>query len=202
MPTRKTIASKVASASPLTTPSKSRRGRKGSVSRSVAEALGGKGRHASRGFEFPKYAAPGAAVLASGALAAVGYAFKDQISEMLVQALAASAKGGRKAVDATRDTAMDAVDMVSERVSLDALLRFAGLQKKSTITSILGPAIGVACGVVAGSALTYFFGPKLLEQFKEESSAMSSSSDEPPAAATETPADGVRANGGLHGGIS
>jgi hypothetical protein len=209
MSTRKTIASKVASVSPITTPPKSRHGRKArSIPRAAAQMLGGKGRRAGRGFDFPKYATPGAAVLASSALAALGYAFKDQIGEMMAQALGASTKSGRKAVDITRDRAMDAVEMVSEKVSLESLLRFAGLQKKSTLASILGPAIGVACGVVAGSALTYFFGPKLLEQLKDDTmhgaSATGDSTDDQ-AAATST-SDGsserVRANDGMHRGIS
>jgi hypothetical protein len=201
MPTRKTIASKVASASPLKTPRKSRRGSKArSIPHAAAQALGGARRSVARGFDFPKYVTPGAAVLASGALAAVGYAFKDQIGEMMAHALTASAKSGRKAVDVTRDRAMDAVETISEKVSLESLLRLAGLQKKSTLASILGPAIGVACGLVAGSALTYFFGPKLLEQLKEEAEHGSATSgDEAPSAmpASESSPDRARANGGM-----
>jgi hypothetical protein len=217
MPTRKAVVSKVASeGSPAKTGSKTRKAQRSrSVTRMAAETLGGGGRRGASGVDFTKLLAPGAAVLASGAIAAVGYAFKEQLAEIAVQALAASAKQGRraaKAVDTTRDQAMDVAerlsDRISDKLSLESLLNLAGLQKRSTISAVLGPAIGVACGIVAGSALTYFLGPKLFEQMKNVASSVSTDRseadhddghDEP--AVTET-ADRVRANGGMHGGIS
>jgi hypothetical protein len=211
MRTRKSTSSKAAAIPAVSTPSTSRKGKKARAKSGLASEVLGAARQGYRSFEPSKLIAPGAAVLASGAMAALGYVFKEQLGDVIVEALKATTKGGGKAVavtskafDATRDEAMDAVERLSEKVSLESLLRYAGLQRKSTITSILGPAIGVACGIVAGSALTYFFGPKLLEQLNDKgissaAATMDHQSEPEPAPSVTSP---LRANGDLRGGIS
>jgi hypothetical protein len=128
----------------------------------------------ARGGGAAEYMAPGAIVLASGAIAAMGYVFKNQIGGIILDALKTAAKRGTKAamaVEEKRDEAMDAVEKLTDHLSVDSILRFAGLQRRSTIASIVGPAIGVGCGVIAGATLSYFFGPKILEQLKEVGAA-------------------------------
>ena len=47
--------------------------------------------------------------------------------------------------------------------SFERLLDLAGLERRTTFMAIVGPAVGAACGFVAGSLPTHFFGAKLLE---------------------------------------
>lgn len=217
MATRKTTASKATSAMPtIQKATKSRRGKKArSVTRAAADMMGKATRKGSRGFDVGSYIAPGAAVLASGALAAAGYIFKEQLGDVMVDVLKVATKQGTKAayatskvMDATRDQAMDAVEKISDKVSVDAILRYAGLQRRSTVMSIVGPAIGVTCGVVAGAALTYFFGPQIFGQLKAATESAStpdtaSHDDEDHVTSTSSAVGEVRsANGGLHRGIS
>jgi hypothetical protein len=212
MPTRKNV-SKLMSKEPVATLApKSRKGRTARRSNTTKPErtthTSGRNR-----FNVTDYAMPGAAVLATGALATAGYMLKAQLAELLGGVVKVAAKNGIKAagaVDTARDQAMNAVERVSDVVSVDALLRYAGLQRRSTFGAIALPAIGVGLGFVAGSALTYFFGPRLLEQIKTEAHAFTSDmkKDEPtlePDAsdgASSNSADGPRPNGSLHRGIS
>ena len=216
MATRKNTASKITTMPPITTPSRSKRSKRSTASSRIAAEVLGKSRGSRRrGFDASSYITPGVAVLASGALAAAGYVFKDQIGDVMVDVLKAAAKRGSKvavatskAVDVTRDHAMEAVEKISDNISMDTLLRYAGLQRRSTVMSIVGPAIGVACGFVAGSAIAYFFGPKLLAQLgisgDETSDVTGQSRTEEPVTASSSTAspDEIRNNsGGLHRGV-
>ena len=179
-------------------------------------------RAASEGFDlasvdFSKMVTPGVALLASGALAAAGYLFKNQIGEIAVDVLRAATKGGSraahaasKAVDATREESKDVVNGIADKISIESLLGYAGLQQRSTARTIVGPAVGVAVGFAAGSALTYFFGQRAIELLKH---ATTTATIAPPtddhagdrdgdAARTATGADGSHVNGGLRRGPS
>lgn len=216
MATRKNTASKTVSL-PSATQTKARAGRAvRGAKRAVSEAVGHTRRGSRGGFDFTNLVAPGAAVLASGALAAAGYAFKEQIGDILVDVLKTATKQGTKAavvtskaMDAARDQAMDTVEKVSDKVSLDSFLRYAGLQRRSSVMSVVGPAIGVACGFLAGSALTYFFGPKLLEQLKDKNLPANDTDvkeegteDSETAQSSSGTTERANVNGGFHRGIS
>jgi hypothetical protein len=216
MSTRKTNASKNASStSPGRAPRKVIKGRKARTLSTAAADLFGSVQHGTRRVDVAKYLTPGAAVLASGAVAALGYVFKDQIGDIVVEALKGVSarsmkitKAAGKGFDVTRDEAMDAVERMSDQMSMKSLLRHAGLQRKSVVGAILGPAIGVACGIVAGSALTYFFGPKLLEQLGDKGASANpsmsthDSDDHATSASSSSEVERPRPNGGMHGGIS
>jgi hypothetical protein len=124
------------------------------------------------------------------------------------QGTKAAAMSG-KAFDNASDTAMNAVEKVADTVSIDSFLRYAGLQRRSTLMSVMSPAIGALCGFVAGSAVTYFFGPKLLEQLnlKDEGAGAHDDVDshEQPMSSTGTGSsmqDETSMNSGLHRGMS
>jgi hypothetical protein len=212
MATRKSkAASKAASpVSTATTPSSTRtRRRARATSRAAAETSGSVRRTGRPATNLFKYVTPGVAALASTAVAAIGYVFKDQVGNVAADVVRSAAKRGRHAMDATRDQAGHAVDKFADELSWDTLLRHAGLQRRSMLSAIVGPAIGVACGVVAGSMLTFFYGPKLLDHFADKKVATSSDApvpDETAPRATAPSADGgverMRPNGGLHGGVS
>jgi hypothetical protein len=197
MTTRKTKTLKSAPKRAHVNPPKARKTRAvRTVARRAAEVLRKPQRGEVAGFDFTKYVAPGAAVLASGILAAAGYAFKGEIGDVVIDALKAAAQGGAKA----RNQSMDVVEKLSDLVSLDSLLRHAGLRRRSTFLSIAAPAVGVACGFVAGSALTYLFiGQKPVQPLDRESGD-EQHLDATPSDSASTPAD--RANGGLHSAIS
>jgi len=219
MATRKNNSSKTASTASTATPSSARKSRaRRSSSRVGKDSTASASRVASRGFDVAKYIGPGAAVLATGALAAAGYVVRDHLAEVVLATLKSATKSGIKAATITTkafegatDGAMNAAERVSDTVSMDSLLRYAGLQRRSPVLSVVSPAIGVLCGFIAGSAATYFFGPKLLERFKQEESEHSDESDakadsvrQPTRSAQDgTPGvDQAPANGGLHGRMS
>jgi hypothetical protein len=179
-------------------------------------------RGASEGFDlasvdFSKMVTPGVALLASGALAAAGYLFKNEIGELAVDVLRAAAKGGTKAahaaskaVDATRDESKDVVNGIADKISIESLLGYAGLQQRSTTRAIVGPAVGIAVGFAAGSALTYFFGQRAIELLKHATATTTTApamddhaaDQESDVAKTAGGSDGAHVNGGLRRGPS
>jgi hypothetical protein len=177
MPARHTAQSKTASSvSSSRKPAKGRASRRTSgIKSTVLEAVRGRG---GRGFDALKYAAPAAALIASTAVAAASYAFKDQIGEVLLAAvksatarMSGATSAASHAMEAARETTMSAAHRASDQVSVDSLLRHAGLERRSTLRAVMGPAVGVAVGLVAGSVLTHLFGDTILEQFKSLTSA-------------------------------
>jgi hypothetical protein len=101
--------------------------------------------------------------MASGILAAAAYVFKSKLGDMVAEVLKKATHEASSAAGATSDVVGEA--RAHARASLDHLLEIAGLERRKPFLSILGPAIGVACGFVAGALVTYFFGPMVLEQF-------------------------------------
>jgi hypothetical protein len=176
----------------------------------VASAISGSTRRAGKpAIDLNRYVTPGVAALASTAIAAIGYVFRDQIGDTANDTLRSATKSGRHAYNATREQAMHAVDAVANELSWDTLLRHAGLQRRSMVTAVVGPAIGVACGIVAGSALTFFYGPKLLDHFSEKKGVASrdaSAVGESAVQESQPPSEGTteraRPNGGMHGRAS
>ncbi len=137
----------------------------------IAEATGrrAKGRAKTPTTERPRgrrvaasaYAAPGAALLATGVLAAAGYALREKLGAVVTDALKVSAREAATVARATSGYADDARDHA--RAAVDRVLHAAGLEQRRPVAAILAPAMGVACGLVAGAVLSYFFAPKLLE---------------------------------------
>ena len=130
------------------------------------------GRRQPVSFDPMKYAVPGAA-LATGMLAVAGYMIRDRVADVLQDlAIGAKSRAASAAVATGKlaggvgQQAMHAVDKLTDQLSFDALLKHAGLARRNTLMSFVAPALGVACGFVAGSVVTYFFGPKLIEQMK------------------------------------
>jgi hypothetical protein len=145
----------------------------------------------------------------SGAVAAAGYLFRDQLGEVLAESLATATKKGSQMVDRTREQTMDVVEKATDALSLDSILRQVGLQRRSTLMTIVGPAVGAACGFALGSALTFVFAPKVLAAVTEahahltgkdvDVAAESTGPGTPGADASRPEAQGdARANGGLH----
>ena len=130
-----------------------RRARPARVASTASDSGGGRGA--------ARYAGPAAAVLATGLLAAAGYVFKDRLGDIAAEVLKRATHEASKVAGATSDLASDA--RAQAGASLDRLLELAGLERRKPFLSILGPAVGVACGFVAGALLTYFFAPRLLE---------------------------------------
>lgn len=177
MPARHTAQSKTAaSVSSSRKPAKSRKTRRTSgIKATVLEAVRGR---TGRGFDASKYAAPAAALLASTAVAGLSYAFKEQIGDILLAAMKGAttrmngaASTASHALDAAREQTMNVAHRASDQVSVDSLLRHAGLERRSTLRMVMGPAMGVAVGLVAGSVLTRLFGDTIVEQFKSLTSA-------------------------------
>jgi hypothetical protein len=144
----------------------------------------------SRSFDATKLVGPGAALLVTGALTAAGYVLRQQLADVLTSVLKTATTEGAKAVAGTskvagsaRDDAMDAVERITDTISVASLLGHAGLQRRGMWMSIVGPTVGVMCGFVAGAAVTHFFGPQLLEL------AGASASPEAASARMETPPD-------------
>jgi len=220
MTARKTNVSKAATKLSTNPSPKTRKGRASRTARSTADALGSARRGTRDGFDIAsldlaRFVTPGVAVLASGALAAAGYLFKDQIGEIAIDVLKVAAKNGSKAahaaskaVDATREESMDIVDGISGKISLDSLLRYAGLRQRSTFRSIVGPAVGITVGFMAGSALTYFFAQRGVLESKIETTVTGASKDEgseehdSAGAAPSATSEVTHTNGGLRRGIS
>src|ERR1700722_6790778 len=97
MTTRKTKTLKSAPKRASVNPPKARKARAvRTVARRAAEALRKPQRGEVAGFDFTKYVAPGAAVLASGLLAAAGYVFKGEIGDVVADALKVASHGGTK----------------------------------------------------------------------------------------------------------
>jgi len=199
MATRKSTVSTTTTAAHAATPS---RARKAPGSRRASNAPARKSAVRARGFDVAKYVGPGAALLTTGALATAGYVLREHLADVLANALKTTTSRGSKAVDAARDGVFDAVEKVADSLSVDALLRRAGLQRTSTLGSIAGPAIGVACGFVAGAALTHLFGRQLLEQLMGASPSDSHDdpTDESPSAKATPQAvmDGTPVSGDAH----
>jgi hypothetical protein len=208
MPTRKNIVSKAAEVVPSMTKKRSSRKRKTQAASSPRSSA-----RASSRLSFSKYLAPGAAVLAVGALSAAGYVLREQLGEVIALGMAKAATQGTKmtasaskAVHATREQAEDVMHKASDVLSIDALLRAAGLQRRNPVMSVLGPAAGALCGLVAGSALTFFFAPKLLAQITDKgaTAAAPEAEEEPSHDAVISPASGPAdstVNGGFHRGV-
>jgi hypothetical protein len=87
--------------------------------------------------------------------------FKKKLGDMLGEMLAGATHEASKAGRATAHLAGDAREQ--GLASLERVLELAGLERRSPLMGILGPAVGAACGFVAGSLVTHFFGAKLLE---------------------------------------
>lgn len=167
-----------------------RRGRPADSPSTASES--GSGSNATR------YAVPAAAVLATGVLAAAGYAIKDRLGEMVADVLKKATHEASKAAGATSDLAGDA--RAHARASIDRLLELAGLEHRRPFLSILGPAVGVACGFVAGAIVTYFFAPRLLEHLgihgapvNDVDGSREAHADPKPSVAADL--DGARPNG-------
>lgn len=191
MTTRKTTASKKVSTPPITLPPKSQKRRTSGVTAGRARS-----RKASlREFDPAKYAAPGAALLTTGLLAAAGYALRSQLGGMLTQGARAAGRTA-KLIHAVRDEAID----TAEKLSLDSVLHLAGLQRTSTWTWVAGPAVGAMCGFVAGAGVGTLFGRKLLEQLKAVTTSHATAQTEPetPESPRSVPSatEGSHVNGG------
>jgi hypothetical protein len=208
MPTRKSVKSKIADSLPAA--NHPRRSRKGAKSSSPVATHPATFKGSRRGVDLSRLIAPAAAAVASGALAATGYAFREKLGDALVDALAFAAKKGAnvsvaagKAAEETADHARAAATKASEATSIDALLRYAGLEKANPARSIVGPAVGAALGLAVGAALTFFWAPKLLSQFKRDDATNSDVPDthEPPTSGEASPED-TRSSSKLHHGIS
>jgi len=163
---------------------------------------------AARGFDAATYLGPGAALLTTGVVAAAGYVLREQLAGVLSTALKSATVNGSKAVDAARGGAHDAVEKMTEALSLDTLLRRAGLQRRSNWSSISGPAIGAICGFAVGSIVTHLFGRQLIDQLM---GASETPSDAPTASIDETGGarssassvvDEMQTGGNAHRGVS
>jgi hypothetical protein len=208
MPDRKNTTSKITKPMPSKTKAPKARTRRRTAQRTpdVFTAV----RSAGRGFDVSDYVRPASAVLATGALAAAGYFFRGELGELLVDAVRTATAGGKtaaaattRATDLARSKARDVAAAVSDGISLDSILHHAGLERRSTMRSIMGPAAGMLCGVVVGSVVTHLFGDALLSQLRSRASAVVENTDgsDGIATATETesalPADQARPNGGV-----
>jgi len=121
----------------------------------VAASPANRGR--GRGRNVAAYAVPAAGVIATGVVGAAGYFFRRS----LLHALKSATHETMTAARATTDLAAGAREQAME--SAQALLHHLGLQRRtSSLMSVAGPALGVACGFIAGGVLTYFFAPTLL----------------------------------------
>jgi hypothetical protein len=224
MTARKTNVSKAPTKLSTNISPKTRKARASRTARNAANVVSSARRAAPSGFDlagldFARFVTPGLAVLASGALATAGYLFRDQIGELAVDALKVAAKNGStaahaasKAVDATRHESAEIVDAISSKISIDSLLRHAGLRHRRTfgsvVGSVVGPAVGVTVGFVAGAALTYFFARRGSEKANSETATTDTSSenhsegDDSTVAAPPAANEVTHTNGGVRRGIS
>jgi hypothetical protein len=99
---------------------------------------------------------PGAAVLATGLLGTAGYLFRRG----LLQALGSATEDTMTAMRAMAEVAGRQVKGSGE----DVLHRIGLEHRPSFFRSVAGPALGVACGFIAGAVLTHFFAPAVLAQ--------------------------------------
>jgi len=115
--------------------------------------------HAS-GWELAMRAMPGAAALATGLVGVAGYVFRNY----LLDALKVGTNETANAARAVSALAAGARGQAGE--SLERVLLGVGLERRrSLLRSFAGPSLGAVCGFAAGAALTYFFGPQLLDRF-------------------------------------
>jgi hypothetical protein len=102
-----------------------------------------------------QYAVPGAAVLASGVLAAAGFLMRDQLGHALLSAARSVVSGG-----------LGARHAAAKELELERLLAHVGLQKRRT--PVLGAGLGVLAGMVAGTALVMWLGPMVRDAMADE----------------------------------
>ncbi len=146
----------------------------------------------ARGYELP------AALFTTGLLGTAGYLFRRSVLHALKSATAETVK----AIRATSELAADARQQV--RASSDQFLHGIGLDPRaSLLRSVAGPAVGVACGFIAGAVLTYFFAPQLLAQIGIVGTAENDvkTTVDAPKTAKVTPsviADGILDHGARH----
>jgi hypothetical protein len=214
MSDRKNTTSRTTKSTPAKAPKARTKRRTAQRTPNLLEAA----RKTGRDFDVSDYVRPASAILATGALAAAGYLFRGELGELLVDAVRTATAGGKtaaaattRATDLARTTARDVATAVSTGVSLDSILHYAGLQRRSTMRSIIGPAAGMLCGVVVGSVVTHFFGDTLLAQLRGQAVDNTNNIGEGVSGGTETGAetdsamsvDQVRPNGGVpHRSIS
>ena len=102
---------------------------------------------------FAHYAVPGAALLGSGLLATAGILLRDQLGRSMLSAARNVASGGVVAGHAA-----------SRELDLERLLSHVGLQRRRM--PVLGAGLGVLAGVVAGTALAMWLGPRVRAAFR------------------------------------
>ncbi len=107
------------------------------------------------------YLAPGAAVLGSGLLTAVGVVLRKQLGHLLETAIEGARSQGGTVVD---------------QLDVGKLLSLVGLQRTSR-GPLVGMGIGAAAGMLAGSALTLWLGPMIKEAMASQAPAVGAGTD-------------------------
>jgi hypothetical protein len=100
-----------------------------------------------------QYAAPGAAVLGSGIVAAAGILLRDELGQILATAARSVMSGG-----------VAARNMASKELDFERLLSHVGLQRRRM--PFFGVSVGALAGIAAGSALVLWLGPRVKEALK------------------------------------
>jgi len=97
-----------------------------------------------------QYAAPGAAVLGSGIVAAAGILLREELGHILATAARSVMSGG-----------VSARNMATKELDFERLLSHVGLQRRRM--PFFGIGVGALAGIAAGSALALWLGPMVQE---------------------------------------
>jgi hypothetical protein len=154
------------------------------TNRTVAQKSAGERTTAKTANGFAQYALSGAAVLGSGLLATAGILFRDQLGSIMISAARNVMAGGVMAGHAA-----------SKELELERLLSHVGLQRRRM--PALGAGLGVLAGVVAGSALAMWLGPRVRAALRSTRPSVEQRAPLPPpqesASPRRVPFDGVGA---------